>query len=317
MSDIFASGGARCRELHSSAKVGRTGVTREQGLAVSSAPIRLATQSAGAATAQQFNDARARIHFDGQVGGAAYPSLSRAQQNEFATDFCRELARLKRWAAALHWLPCDAGELQVIVSDKFRISKSLVPAWYGRAGHMEFPARRVIARKAAIAHELTHIFFPNGSRFLAEGLAVYLQAEIGGNPAFPNFGRPLHELACELLQKMVPEFTPGKSNGLDKIRIAGLDEIATPAPLELEVGEDFYGEGPRGQAHLYPVAGSFIQFLIDAHGMERFRTLYMRTPLVPLQQNAGPPARWMDVYGVSLAALEAEWKTLIAGGAER
>jgi hypothetical protein len=116
---------------------------------------------------------------------------------------------------------------------------------------------------------------------------------------------------------MVPEFALGNPRGLDKIRITELDEIATPAPLELEVGEDFYGEGPRGQAHIYPVVGSFIQFLIDTRGMEKFRTLYMRTPLVPLQQNAGSPGRWMDVYGVSLAALEDEWKTLIAGAAKR
>jgi hypothetical protein len=309
MSDFFTSGGAWCPELHSS--------TGEQGLAMSSAPIRLATQSARAATAQQFNEARARFQFDAQVEGTPYSSLSPAWQNEFTRDFCRELARLKQWAAALHWLPCDAGELRVIVSHKFRISKSLVPAWYGCAGQMEFPARRVIARKAAIAHELAHIFFPNGNRFLAEGLAVYLQAEIGGNPAFPNFGTPLHELVRERLQGMVPEFALGNPNGLDKIRMAELDEIATPAPLELEVGEDFYGEDARGQAHIYPVAGSFIQFLIDAHGMERFRTLYMRTPLLALQQNAGSPGRWMDVYGASLAALEADWKTLIAGAAQR
>jgi hypothetical protein len=292
-------------------------VTGEQSLSMVSAPIRSAAQSARVAIAQEFDDARATFHFDGQVEGTAYSSLSPAQRNEFTTDFCRELARLGQWAAARHWLPCDAGELQVIVSDKFRISKSLAPAWFGRAGHMEFPAWRIIARKAAIAHELVHIFFPNGNRFLAEGLAVYLQAEIGGNPAFPNFGRPLHELARELLQEMVPEFALGNSRDLDKIRITDLDEIATPAPLELEVGEDFYGEEPRGQAHLYPVAGSFIQFLIDARGMEKFRTLYMRTPLVPLQQNVGPPGRWTDVYGVSLAALEDEWKSLIVGAAKQ
>jgi hypothetical protein len=88
-------------------------------------------------------------------------------------------------------------ELRVVVSDQYQISKSLVPAWSGRAGQMEFPSRRVIAREAAIAHELIHVFFPNGNRFLAEGLAVYVQTAIGGNPAFPNFGKPLHELVRE------------------------------------------------------------------------------------------------------------------------
>jgi hypothetical protein len=292
-------------------------VTGERGLSMGSAPACLAAQSDHAAVVQEFDDARAMFRFDGQVGGTAYSSLSLAQQNEFTTDFCRELARLKQWAAALHWLPCDVEELQVVVSDKLKISKSLVPAWYGRAGYMEFPAQRVIARKAAIAHELAHVFFPNGNRFLAEGLAVYLQAEIGGNPAFPNFGTPLHELARELLQRMAPELALGNPKGLDKVRIVELDEIATPAPLELEVGEDFYGEDARGQSHIYPVAGSFIQFLIDSRGMEKFRALYMRTPLVPLRWNVGVSGRWMDVYGASLAALEDEWKALIAGAVKR
>jgi hypothetical protein len=176
---------------------------------------------------------------------------------------------------------------------------------------MEFPAWRVVARKAAIAHELVHIFFPNGNRFLAEGLAVYLQAEIGGNPAFPNFGRPLHELARELLQDMVPEIALGDPRSLDNIHLAELDEIATPGPLELRVGRDFYGEEARGQAHIYPIAGSFVQLLIDSRGLEKFRTLYLRTPLVTVEQNAGSPDRWADVYNLSLAALADEWKSMI------
>ena len=56
---------------------------------------------------------------------------------------------------------------------------------------MEFPAWRVLARKAAILHELVHVFFPSGNRFLAEGLAVHLQAEIGGNPVTRSSGRRL------------------------------------------------------------------------------------------------------------------------------
>jgi hypothetical protein len=279
-----------------------------------SALIRSTSQRVPVATAYEFDNVRATFRFDGEE--TTCPSLSPAKQNEFKTDFVRELARLKLWALAQRWLPCALPELQVVVSHKFRISKSLVPAWYGRAGHMEFPVWRVIARKAAIAHELVHIFFPNGNRFLAEGLAIYLQAEIGGNHAFPNFGRPLHELMRELMERMIPEFERKNPEDLDNLRIIELDEIATPAPLELQIGENFYGEEPRGQAHIYPVAGSFIQFLIAACGIEKFRTLYMRTPLAPLQQNAGSPDRWMDVYGVSLGALESEWKSFI-GAAKR
>ena len=178
---------------------------------------------------------------------------------------------------------------------------------------MEFPSWRVASRKAAIAHELVHVFFPSGNRFLAEGLAVYLQAEIGGNPAFPNFGRPLHELARELLHEMIPAFSPGHPDSLAQLHLADLDAIATPGPLELKVGGDLYGEEPRGQARIYPLAGSFVQFLIETRGLEQFRVLYGRTPLAPFEQAAGSRERWFDVYGLSFTALESEWKSLIAG----
>jgi hypothetical protein len=235
-----------------------------------------------------------------------------ARQDEFKVDFSRELSRLDRWAIDRQWPPLPVPELHVVVSDRFKISRSLVPAWSGNAGQMEFPAWRVSARKAAIAHELVHVFFPNGNRFLAEGLAVYVQAEIGGNPAFPNFGRPLHELVRELLREMVPAFSRGDPESLEQIRLGELDKIATPGPLVLSVGQDFYGEEPRGQARIYPIAGSFVQFLIETRGLEKFREIYLQTPLVPMAQHAGLPDRWKNVYNVSLAGLECEWKIFIA-----
>jgi hypothetical protein len=239
--------------------------------------------------------------------------LASDHQDQFKADFHREAVQLEEWAAARGWPAPSLPNLQVTVSDQFKISKALVPAWNGRAGHMEFPSWRVASRKAAIAHELVHVFFPNGNRFLAEGLAVYLQAEIGGNPAFPNFGRPLHELVRKLLHEMIPKFSPGHPDSLAQLHLADLDTIATPSPLELKVGEDFYGEEPRGQAHLYPMAGSFVQFLIETRGLEKFRALYERTPLVPFEQTAGARERWLGVYGLSLAELEGEWKSLIVG----
>ena len=186
-------------------------------------------------------------------------------------------------------------------------------AWDGHPGRMEFPAWRVIAGKAAITHELVHVFFPNGNRFLAEGLAIYLQSAIGANPAFPNFGRPLHDLARKLLQEMVPGFSRGDPSSLKQVHLCELDEIPTPRPLTLRVGQEFYGEEPRGQARIYSIAGSFTQFLIEARGLERFYALYSETPLSPLAQNAGMLERWLSVYDVSLSELEYEWKTMLAG----
>jgi hypothetical protein len=239
--------------------------------------------------------------------------LSSERQNEFKSDLCHEVQRLLQWAAERDFSAPQLRELHVVVSDRYKISKALVPAWSGQSGRMEFPTRRVIARKAAIMHELVHVFFPNGNRLLAEGLAVYLQAEIGSNSAFPNFGRQLHDCAHERLRDMLLGLPWSNATDLEPLHVAELDEIATPGPLTLKVGSDLYSEEPRGQSHIYPIAGSFIQFLIELRGIDSFRKLYDRTPLVPLQQNAGPPDRWIDVYEVSLADLESEWKSLIVG----
>jgi hypothetical protein len=244
--------------------------------------------------------------------------LTEAHQIEFKTDFFNELERLQTWASEQRWDPLPASELHVTVSERFRISRALNPAWSGLHGHMEFPSSRVAARKAAIAHELTHVFFPNANRFLAEGLAVYVQAQIGGNPAFPNFNQPLHDTARHRVRDMIPLFDGDALNCLGQMQLAALDEIATPNPLVLRVGDTFHGEGPRGQANIYVIAGSFTQFLAETFGLDKFKSIYGTTPLVPLAQNAGLPGRWIDAYGFSLADLEQDWKrTVIAGGAVR
>jgi hypothetical protein len=229
----------------------------------------------------------------------------------FVDDFQAELTRLLDWATQQGWAPMAAPELQVWVSDRFVISKSLAPAWHGHAGHMEFPARRAVARNAAILHELVHVLFPGGNRLLAEGLAVYLQAEIGGNPAFPNFGRPLHAVARETLRRMIGGFAKGEAPSPAALRLAELDRVATPAPLTLHVGARLYGEDALGQGLIYPLVGSFVQALIEQHGLAAFEQLYRMTPLTPRVLDAGAPARWQQVYGCSFSTLEAEWKARI------
>jgi hypothetical protein len=258
-----------------------------------------------------FSDTNVTFHFDGCVDGVAYPSLSPAQQDTFKTDFFKEVASLKTWARREGWLPSPPADFQIFVSDEYKIPKSLVPAALGHRGRMEFPAWKAIAGEAAIAHELVHVYFPNGNRLLAEGLAIYLQDKIGGNPTFPNFGRPLHQVARELLRAMVPGITTGKPDSLANIRLADLDKIATPSPLRLRVGRDLYENTPIGQAHIYPIAGSFVQFLIESYGTDVFRALFERTPLIPFERNPGSSDRWVDAYGLSLGDLELEWKSMI------
>jgi hypothetical protein len=276
------------------------------------------TQARGA------NCAIPSFHF-GSVGGKAGANLAPAQQHRFKADFCREIARLSTWSSEQDWSSSAHAELQVFISDDYRPSKSLVPAWFGHQGRMEFPAWRVMAGEAAIMHELVHVYFPNGNRLLAEGLAVYLQARIGGNSAFPNFDIPLHEAARECLPAMMPEFSWDDPRCLEAIHLAELDAAATPDALSLSVGQDRYGErhgarygkNPHEQARIYSLAGSFVQFLIEAYGMDKLRALFMRTPLIPFERAAGSPDRWIEVYGLSLTELEQHWKSLILASAPR
>jgi hypothetical protein len=263
---------------------------------------------------------RPRFAQEGDPAELTFQSgMERPEQDLFESALARERACLESWATEHGWpiLKDSPAKLEVVVSEHFAISKSLVPAWHGRAGRMEFPAWRVRAGKAAIMHELTHVLFPNGNRLLAEGLAVYLQALIGSNPAFPNFGAPLHPLARERMCEMVGTHAGARLKSATPEIFAGielteLDRIATPAPLTLRVGVKHYGEEPHGQTCIYPLAGSFVQFLIETKGMDAFRALYLQTPLIPLQQEAGLPKRWLDIYGARLADLERDWKAFIA-----
>jgi hypothetical protein len=255
------------------------------------------------------------FEFDDPGAGHSKLALVTAQTQSFRAALLREQAAIQDWFARQHWLPDSRPDLHVIVSERFRISKSLVPAWSGQRGRMEFPTSRVAAGKAAIAHELVHVYFPNANRLLAEGLAIYLQAEIGHNPAFPNFDAPLHVLARDILAEIVPgsfRDRHGSIANLAPSRLADLDAIATPNPLTLTVGANFYGEEPHGQRVVYAIAGSFAAFLIETHGVAKFRDLYMQTPFQPQVCDAGALGRWTDVYRLSLTELEVEWKSMIA-----
>ncbi len=239
--------------------------------------------------------------------------VSAAAQADFVAAFARERASLAAWCERAGWQPRFIPALRVVVAAKYKISRALVPAWEGRPGLIEFPARRVGTGTAAIAHELTHVYFPNGNRLLAEGFAIYLQSVLGGNPAFPNFGKPLHEVACDRLGEMVPGFAARDTAALRAIDLAALDAIPTPNPLMLAAAQQAYAEEHRSQGALYAIAGSFVQFLIEAGGLEKFRALYEATPLIDGALEAGSGERWRAVYAAPLGALATQWKSLLAG----
>jgi len=241
-----------------------------------------------------------------------HESLTHSHRTAFQQEISRDLVRLFAWCLSNEGDSDGPRSLTIDVSHDFKISKSLVPAWFGQRGYMEFPAWRVIAGEAAIIHELVHVYFPNANRFLAEGLAVALQAALGKSPAFPNFGRPLHSVARECLVELIPGILAGGTDWSSAVHLDDLNCIATPEPLTLMVGEEFLGEDPASQGVLYLIAGSFVKFLIDFYGAAQFRMLYALTPFAPLQQNAGPSTRWTQVYDKSLAELCHAWGVMIA-----
>jgi hypothetical protein len=293
--------------------------------------IGAAPQCFAAETVSDCGGLSVRFEFNEEIKNVvsgAYPSVPPRQQRDFIDAFCAEAANVKSYFTNQQWLTAKAPsplpslpnsgsyiprtDLQVFISNAYTLSLSLVPAWSAQRGRMLFPASEIIAGEAAIAHELTHVYFPNGNRMLAEGLATYLQHKIGKNPAFPDFGLSLHQLVRDFTCPRGPA-----PKGLPGISLATIDRIATPDIVSFRVGRRHFDLG--GDA--YPVAASFVQFLVENVGadespearMKRFRTLYLKTPLVPLEREPGEADRWREVFGQPLSALESQWKTFIEG----
>lgn len=211
-------------------------------------------------------------------------AISQAEQERLAQDLRAAAAKVCPW-----WGATFSARLTVDVPDADGPSMALVPAWRGKPGHMIFPAALIRRGNVATIHEVVHVFAPNGNRFQAEGLAVHAHDRLGGPRAFPNFGRDLNR---------------GAGRHAGNADIGALDRLPTPAMLHLK------GTADRQTAYL--VSGSFVRHLVDRHGMDKFRQLYAMTPLLPGQRKAGDPGRWLEVYGLTLEQLSAEWRKSLA-----
>jgi len=189
--------------------------------------------------------------------------------------YCR-YATLERKKVEAFWGTTWERPIRIHVDGSYRISRALVPAYLGNRGFMEMPLRRVRENTGALLHEIVHIYAPNRNRFLAEGLAVYLQDKMGGNPAFPNFGKNLNALALERASKI-------KSLQL-------LDNVRTPERL---------GTGSEEKT-AYILSGSFVGFLIEKYGLSQFKNCYETD-------------NYSKIYGKSLEILEKEWRFSLQG----
>jgi hypothetical protein len=191
-----------------------------------------------------------------------------------AEAYCRYAVEERKKVDAF-WGATWTNPIRIHVSSEYRISRALVPGHLGNRGFMEMPLRRVRDNSGALLHEVVHIYAPNDNRFLAEGLAVYLHTKLAGNPALPNLGEDLARAARR---------SPWGVSSL-----AALNEVRTPRPLGT-VMDDMTA---------YILAGSFVEFLIEKHGLAAFRSLY-------------ETGDYEKVYGKSFATLEEEWRARLS-----
>ena len=153
----------------------------------------------------------------------------------------------------------------------------------GRSGaaHAELPGRLHSTRptdRHELVHLLTALVGPAECALFGEGLAVHLA---GGHE-----GRPADEIVRELaVQGRLP-------------------------PLAELVDWGSFGRLDRDVS--FPVAGSFIGFLVETGGLDAFKQLYPRHG-----RESGLEVvdrRLRERYGVGLAELEETWRTAVLGG---
>ena len=191
-----------------------------------------------------------------------------------AEAYCRYAVEERKKVEGF-WGATWADPIRIHVSSAYRISRALVPAHFGNRGFVEMPLRRVRDKSGALLHEVVHIYAPNPNRFLAEGLAVYLQTRLAGNPAPPNFGEDLKRAAGERL---------GGAGSL-----AALNAVRTPRPLGTVMDE----------MTAYILAGSFVEFLMENDSLALFRSLY-------------ETGDYEKVYGKSFSTVESEWRASLS-----
>jgi hypothetical protein len=243
--------------------------------------LAIATLLAGALLSAAKADDRACTNPDVTITAEA---LSDDDIQLFEKTLRTAIAKVCNW-----WGPTFAGPYRVTIKDDKGPSMAMIPAWRGHHGNMLFRSEKTRERASPVVHEVTHIFAPNANRFVAEGLAVYAQEHLGGQRAYPNFGRDLHKAAKPYA---------------DWADLPMLDAIVVPKGL-------LTPDRPQ-QLKAYTVAGSFVRYLIETRGMATFRALYALTPMVPHERIPSDPARWEAIYGKPLPALAAEWKDFLA-----
>jgi hypothetical protein len=224
--------------------------------------------------------------------------------DEVARNFEREFFMrqnvLETHLASMSFGDLFSGDIHVTIFEYMPpASQALLPAWRGCRGQMKFAALRVRQGRAAILHELVHVYEPNQVRFLAEGFAVYLEETIGNIDVYPTFGA-----AIEARLKST------HSSALASVKLDVFERVSVGRGLSLGNSIELQTAIPvtaERAAYSYLVSGSFVKFLIAVHGVDKFKALYELTPLTPGVSMPVVHDRYERVFSKPLSELQAEW----------
>ena len=240
--------------------------------------------------------------------------ISKSTADRFKQEFMDGKQKLESYLASTNFAQPFAGAIDVEVSNGKPFSESLLFVWQGLRGRMYFPSERAKMKgRAAIVHELTHVNAPNEVRFLAEGFPTYLQEKMGSLDVYPTLGDPVE---CGLRR-----YDAAYRSALSSVDLTLFDALPTKTGAFLgdAVGlERAFPENEEGVQHRrvysYLVSASFVRFLIEHQGMEKFKALYALTPLTPGATPQAHSSRYERVFGQPLATLQADWRAWFKAG---
>jgi tetratricopeptide (TPR) repeat protein len=147
------------------------------------------------------------------------------------------------------------------------------------------------ASHAGLVHEITHAVFFCNNRFLAEGLATFMQYRFSKDRKWPFPDLKLEESLLKFRDDLVP---------LDELIVETTDhlEIYNPGQLNSLTTRIAYAE-----------AASFVELLIGKYGVDKFKALCMKLDKIKIPSCQAEGIK--EVYNEPLKAIEKEWlKTL-------
>jgi hypothetical protein len=230
--------------------------------------------------------------------------VSKSVAETFKANFRARKKIIDQYFTATRFADLFAGNILVKVFDGPPTSEALLPAWEGRPGEMIFPARRARDGKGAIVHELGHVHAPNQVRFLTEGYSIYLEEMLGNIDAVPTLGVSIEA-----------GIRKEGDSALAAVDLLRFDAVSTQRNHQL--GDNVALEGvindlQRRRTYAYLIAGSCVKYLVNVHGLYKFKCLYELSPLTPGVATAADPDRYRAIYGKSVKDLEAEWRIWLA-----